>query len=95
MHTGTHRLADIYEYLLVLAVALVVVLDPKQYVVNVYLNLPFEGNEPQAFVVICATKEGRFVDIDLGIAAQTILLRAVEMGLNGVCIAAFDKEEIS
>jgi nitroreductase len=59
------------------------------------LNLPFEGNEPQAFVVICATKEGRFVDIDLGIATQTILLRAVEMGLNGVCIAAFDKEEIS
>ena len=95
MHTGTHRLADIYEYLLVLAVALVVVLDQKQYVVNIYLNLPFEGNEPQAFVVICATKEGRFVDIDLGIAAQTILLRAVEMGLNGVCIAGFDKEEIS
>ena len=95
MHTRTYRLADIYEYLLVLAVTLVVVLHQKQYVVNVYLYLPFEGNEPQAFVVICATKEERFVDIDLGIAAQTILLRAVEMGLNGVCIAAFDKEEIS
>lgn len=58
------------------------------------LNLPFEGTEPQAFVVICTTKEGRFVDIDLGIATQTILLRAVEMGLNGLCIAAFDREAV-
>ncbi len=59
------------------------------------LHLPFEGTEPQAFVVICTTKEGRFVDMDLGIATQTILLRAVEMGLNGICIAAFDKEAVS
>lgn len=59
------------------------------------LNLPLEGTEPNAFVVICATKEGRYVDMDLGIAAQTILLRATEMGLNGVCIAAFDHETIS
>ena len=58
------------------------------------MKLPLEGTEPNAFVVICATKEGRFVDIDLGIAAQSILLRAVEMGLNGVCIAAFDPEEV-
>ena len=59
------------------------------------LNLPFEGYEPQAYVVICTTKESRFVDMDLGIATQTILLRAVEMGLNGICIAAFDKEAVS
>ena len=59
------------------------------------LNLPLEGTEPNAFVVICATEEGQFVDIDLGIAAQTILLRAVEMGLNGVCIAAFDGEAVT
>jgi nitroreductase len=58
------------------------------------MKLPLEGTEPNAFVVVCATKEGRFVDMDLGIAAQTILLRAVEMGLNGVCIAAFDAEEV-
>ena len=32
--------------------------------------------------------------MDLGIATQTILLRAVEMGLNGLCIAAFDKEKV-
>lgn len=59
------------------------------------LNLPFEGTEPNAFVVICSTKEGRFVDMDLGIATQTMLLRAVEMGLNGVCIAAFNHDAIS
>ena len=59
------------------------------------LNLPFEGTEPNAFVVICSTKEGRFVDMDLGIATQTLLLRAVEMGLNGVCIAAFDRDAVS
>jgi nitroreductase len=58
-------------------------------------NLPFAGTEPNAFVVICSTKEGRFVDMDMGIVAQTMLLRAVEMGLNGVCIAAFDCEAIS
>ena len=43
------------------------------------LHLPAEGTEPNAFVVI---------------ATQTILLRAVEMGLNGVCIAAFDHEAV-
>lgn len=59
------------------------------------LNLPFEGTEPNAFVVICSTKDGRFVDMDMGIATQTMLLRAVEMGLNGVCIAAFDHSAIS
>ena len=58
------------------------------------LKLPFPGTEPNAFVVICSEKEGRFVDMDLGIATQTILLRAVEMGLNGICIAAFDKEKV-
>ena len=59
------------------------------------LHLPLPNTEPNAFIVICATKEGRYVDMDLGIATQTMLLRAVEMGLNGVCIAAFDRETIS
>ena len=58
------------------------------------LGLPLPGTEPNAFVVICTDKEGRYVDIDMGIATQTILLRAVEMGLNGVCIAAFDKDKV-
>lgn len=58
------------------------------------LNLPLPETEPNAYVVICSEKEGRYIDIDLGIAAQTILLRAVEMGLNGVCIAAFDRDAV-
>jgi nitroreductase len=58
------------------------------------LNLPLPGTEPNAFIVICSDKEGRYVDIDLGIATQTILLRAVEMGLNGLCIAAFDQDAV-
>lgn len=59
------------------------------------LNLPLAGSEPRAFIVICSTAaEGRYVDIDLGIAAQSMLLQAVEIGLNGICIAAFDKSAI-
>lgn len=58
------------------------------------LNLPLEGCEPNAFVVICSDKEERYVNMDMGIAAQTMLLRAVEMGLNGVCIAAFNREKV-
>ena len=58
------------------------------------LKLPLEGSEPNAFVVICTDKESRYVDMDMGIATQTMLLRAVEMGLNGICIAAFDHEAV-
>ena len=59
------------------------------------LNLPFPGTEPSAFIIICSTvPENKWVDIDLGIAAQSMLLKAVEMGLNGICIGAFNKGEI-
>ena len=58
------------------------------------MHFPPEGKEPNAFVVICSDQKGRFVDIDTGIVAQTMLLRAVELGLNGICIASFDLERI-
>ena len=29
------------------------------------LNLPIEGTEPNAFVVICTDREGRYVDMDM------------------------------
>ena len=58
------------------------------------MHFPPEGKEPNAFVVICSDQKGRFVDIDTGIVAQTMLLRAVELGLNGICIANFDLERI-
>lgn len=60
------------------------------------LKLPFEGMEPRAFVVICAATPtpDHYVYIDLGIAAQSMLLQAVEIGLGGICIGAFDKQEV-
>ena len=59
------------------------------------LHLPLPGTEPNAFIIICSTvAEDRYVDIDLGISAQSMLLQAVEIGLNGICIGAFDKEPI-
>ena len=59
------------------------------------LHLPFAGEEPEAFIVICTTvPESKFVDIDLGISLQSMLLKAVEMGLNGIAIGAFDKDAV-
>lgn len=60
------------------------------------LHLPFPGTEPEAFIIICSTApESKLVDIDLGISAQSMLLRAVEMGLNGIIIGAFNKQKIT
>ena len=59
------------------------------------LHLPFAGTEPRAFIIICSTvEESKYVDVDLGIVAQSMLLQAVEMGLGGICIGAFDAEPI-
>lgn len=59
------------------------------------LQFPAPGHEPNAFIIVCSTiVEDRFVAMDAGIAVQSMLLRAVEMGLNGICIAAFDRERI-
>ena len=59
------------------------------------LHLPFPGTEPRAFLVICSTvPENPLIDIDLGIAAQSLLLKAVEMGLGGIIIRAFDPAKL-
>jgi nitroreductase len=58
-------------------------------------HLPKPGTEPRSFIVICsAVPEDRVVDMDLGIAAQSILLKAVEMGLGGIFILNFRKEAV-
>ena len=58
-------------------------------------HLPHPGEEPQGYIVICATgEENRVVDMDLGIAAQSMLLRAVEKGLNGIFILNFRAEAL-
>ena len=59
------------------------------------LKLPLPGTEPRAFIVICsATAEDKYVNMDIGIIAQTMLLQAVEIGLNGICIGAFDHNAV-
>lgn len=59
------------------------------------LHLPFPDTEPEAFIIVCSTiAENPMVDIDLGIAAQSMLLKTVEMGLNGLIIAAFNREKM-
>ena len=51
--------------------------------------------EPNAYIVICTTvAPDKNVYTDLGISAQSMLLRATEMGLAGICIGAFDKEAV-
>lgn len=60
------------------------------------LHLPFPGTEPQAFIIICSKVEpDKWAYMDVGIAAQSMLLKAVEMGLNGICIGAFDKARLT
>ena len=59
------------------------------------LHLPLPGTGPNAFIIVCSTvPEDRYVDIDLGISVQSMLLQAAEIGLNGICIGAFDKERL-
>lgn len=58
-------------------------------------HLPHPGMEPQAYIVVCsAVPEDKVVDIDLGIAAQGMLLKATEMGLGGIFILNFRKEAL-
>lgn len=59
------------------------------------LHLPLPGTEPNAFIVVCTTAApDDDLYIDVGISAQSMLLQAVEIGLNGLCIRAFDREGI-
>ena len=60
------------------------------------LHLPFPGTEPEAFIIICSTvTPDKWVNMDVGIAAQSMLLKAVEMGLGGICIGAFNKDKVT
>ena len=58
-------------------------------------HLPHKGEEPEAFIIVCATEaENKIIDIDLGIAAQSMLLKATEMGLGGIFILNFRADAI-
>lgn len=61
-------------------------------------KVPYEGHHPTGYIVICvdkaiASNTTPFMK-DVGIAAQTMLLGAVEMGLGGCMIGAFDEAGI-
>ena len=59
------------------------------------LHLPLPGSEPEAFIIVCSTcPENPIVDIDLGISLQSMLLKAVEMGLGGLIVRNFNPEEL-
>ena len=59
------------------------------------IKLPLSGAEPNAFIVVCAVCEPHVSTyIDLGISVQSMLLQAVEIGLNGICLMSFDKDSI-
>ena len=57
--------------------------------------LPMPGCEPNAFIVVCSCIEPRpSTYVDLGISVQSMLLQAVEIGLNGICLMSFEKDRI-
>lgn len=62
-------------------------------------KFPPEGHHPSAFIVICCdTKICENPDsckVDVGIAAQTIMLLAAEQGLGGCMIGAFNPTTIA
>ena len=63
------------------------------------LHLPKEGTHPTAFVVILQDKNiqpnTQAVLIDVGIAAQTLLLSATEKGLGGLMIRNFGPDPLT
>ncbi len=62
------------------------------------LHLPYPGTEPTAFIVIAVdTSVGSrsAFQRDVGIAAQTMLLRAAEEGFGGCMLGTFRKKELS
>lgn len=62
------------------------------------LHLPYEGHRPTAYIVLfidhTVTNAPNAFLKDIGIAAQTILLGATEMGLGGCMIGSFHKAKI-
>jgi len=57
---------------------------------------PAEGERPSAYIIILGdTRVSKTFHYDFGVAAQSILLGAVEKGLGGCMIATIDKDKLS
>ena len=60
------------------------------------LHLPFEGTEPEAFIIVCSTVgDDKLALIDLGMSLEAMSLRAVELGLSTLIVGAFNKVKIN
>ncbi len=63
------------------------------------LKLPPDGKHPTAFITVCCdTAICENIDsarFDAGVASQTILLSATEIGLGGCILGAFDKDTVA
>ena len=61
-------------------------------------KLPEDGKHPTAFIVICQDtsihENLELFRIDVGIAAQTVLLKATEMGLGGCMMSTFQETKL-
>lgn len=56
---------------------------------------PAEGERPSAYIIVLGDKDVvPSFGVDHGIAAQTILLGAVEKGLGGCMLAAVDRDDL-
>jgi len=54
---------------------------------------PAKGERPTAYVVVLGNETvSKFSEVDAGIAMQTILLRATEMGLGGCIFASIQRD---
>ncbi len=62
------------------------------------VTLPPEGHHPTAFIILChdttVCPDSKFSAMDVGIAAQTMMLAAMEMGYGGCMIGAFEAERV-
>ena len=55
------------------------------------LHLPFPGTEPGAFIIVCTNDAGApQLGFDEGVAAQSLCLKAAELGLSCLIIKSFD-----
>ena len=70
------------------------ILPHTRWATSLGIRLPPIGHEPVAYVVVCHDTTlcavNNFSLMDVGIAAQTILLAATEQGFGGCMLGSFD-----
>lgn len=56
---------------------------------------PEQGERPAAYIIVLGDEEiSKFPEVDAGIAIQTILLRATELGFGGCIFASVQREKV-